>query len=396
MCTTYVCFLAALLAFESGWDRDRYNAGTIQDWQLTQWAGGPVEAFYPDHASWSELTDDEWKAMSYRSTNSLGFVGYQFGEALLIDLGYYQDDVYYGAGSATNTWDGTWTGKHGVNSLDHFKTTEAQTFAIQEAFGYNLQILQNQLSAYGKSLDSYIGTTRNYTQNGETVSVELTLSGILAASHLRGAWGTASLLLADTVSTDENGTSILQYIKQFGGYEAPGINALIAFHDGKVIGDEGLGSLLLPGETAGSGGGGNDPETSASADSGSGNGGGDTDPDEDPETGPQTPADIIFGEGSDTVQLAYAWGSFQTVDGFDPAEDRIDFGSLPGADLLIEDTDEGLKVTVKNNGGAGYLLKDVHAADLSIADNIAAALWNPVITEGGGVADQLRGLGSRD
>ncbi|MBB4583537.1 hypothetical protein GGE45_005911 [Rhizobium aethiopicum] len=386
MCTTYVCFLAALLAFESGWDRDRYNAGIIQDWQLTQWAGGPVETYYPHHASWSELTDDEWKAMSYRSTNSLGFVGYQFGEALLIDLGYYQDDVYYGAGSATNTWDGTWTGKRGIGSLDNFRTGEAQTFAIQEAFGYNLQILQNQLSVYGKSLDNYIGTTRNYTEQGQTVSVELTLSGILAASHLRGAWGTASLLLTDTVSTDENGTSILQYIKQFGGYETPGIAALIAFHDGKVVGDEGLGSLLLPGETTGSNG----------AASDGGNSGGDTHPDEDPEARPQTPADIVFGEGSDTIQLAYAWGSFQTVDGFDPTEDRIDFGSLPGADLLIEDTGEGLKVTVKNNGGAGYLLKDIHAADLSIANNVAAALWNPVITEAGGVADQLRGLGSRD
>ena len=32
-------FLSALLAFESGWDRDRYNDGVIQDWQLDQWGG---------------------------------------------------------------------------------------------------------------------------------------------------------------------------------------------------------------------------------------------------------------------------------------------------------------------------------------------------------------------
>ena len=41
--------------------------------------------------------------MAYRSTNSFGFVGYQFGEALLIDLGYYDDDFYYGNGASTNT-----------------------------------------------------------------------------------------------------------------------------------------------------------------------------------------------------------------------------------------------------------------------------------------------------
>ena len=76
MCATYVCFLAALLSFESGWSRESYNAGGIQGWQLTQWAGGPVNSFYPQHSCWSEHSDDEWKAMPYRSTNWLGFVGY--------------------------------------------------------------------------------------------------------------------------------------------------------------------------------------------------------------------------------------------------------------------------------------------------------------------------------
>jgi len=107
-------------AFESGWDRVRYDQGIIQDWQLDQWAGGPVEQFFPSYSSWSQLSDAEWDAMSYRSMNSFGFVGYQFGEAFLIDLGYYDDDFYYGNGAATNTWDGTWTGKNGVDSLEEF------------------------------------------------------------------------------------------------------------------------------------------------------------------------------------------------------------------------------------------------------------------------------------
>ena len=40
-------FLAALLAFESGWDRERYDAGVIVESQLNQWAGGTVEDFFP-------------------------------------------------------------------------------------------------------------------------------------------------------------------------------------------------------------------------------------------------------------------------------------------------------------------------------------------------------------
>ena len=99
-------------------------------------AGGTVESHFPGLTSWSQLNDQQWETMAYQSMNSLGFVGFQFGEALLIDLGYYDDSAFYGNGAATNTWDGTWTGKNGVASLEDFTTKEAQTVAIQEAFGY--------------------------------------------------------------------------------------------------------------------------------------------------------------------------------------------------------------------------------------------------------------------
>ncbi|MEI2387463.1 hypothetical protein [Breoghania sp. JC706] len=399
MCTTFACFLAALLAFESGWDRDRYEAGGIADWQLTQWAGGPVESHYPGYASWNDLSEAEWREMSYRSTNSLGFVGYQFGEALLIDLGYYEATTYYGAGSATNTWNGTWTGKNGVSSLDDFKTAEAQNRAIQEAFGYNLQILQNQLAAYGRSIDDYVGTTGTYTQGGKSESVELTLSGILAATHLRGAWGTASLLLEDAVSSDENGTSILQYIDQFGGYDTPGVDALIGTYEGHVVGQEGLGALLLEGDPA--------PEPAK----GDGQDEAETPPAEVAEaSGSETetpagpaaePADETPGtqgaetstSGGRTLPLGYAWGERETVTDFDPASDVIDFGAMPGADIEITEVDGDLLIAVRNNGGSGYLLKGIQAEDLG-PDNLTADAWNPVL-ESGGVRARLQALGAR-
>ena len=60
----------------------------------------------------------------YTVENSLGFMGkYQFGEALLIDISYYKADVFYGNGADKNYWQGTWTGKRGINSKEQFKNS---------------------------------------------------------------------------------------------------------------------------------------------------------------------------------------------------------------------------------------------------------------------------------
>lgn len=314
----------------------------MADWQLDEWAGGPVTEFYPQYSSWGDLTDAEWDAMSYRSTNSLGFVGYQFGEALLIDLGYYDDDVFYGNGAASNTWDGTWTGKNGVDSLEEFKTADAQEVAIQEAFGMNLQIIEGGLANAGKSLDDYIGTTGSYQQNGETVIIELSLSGILAAAHLRGAYGTLDLLLSGAVSTDENGTSILQYIHQFGGYETPSSNAIIEFYEDHLTGDEGLGT---PGD-AGSGAGG----------------------------GPYGEA----GVNAQTADVVISWdyGHHTTVSDFDPATQTIFVDWIGASDLEITQTAEGVVFAVPGNNQSTTLgrvtLDQLSLANFTILDATAA------------------------
>lgn len=358
---TFEDFLAALLAFESGWDRDRYNAGIIQDWQLDQWAGGGVETRFPQYTSWSQLTDAEWETMAYQSMNSLGFVGFQFGEALLIDLGYYDDTVFYGNGAATNTWDGAWTGKNGVTSLEDFTTKEAQTVAIQEAFGYNLQVLETQLAGNGQSLSDFIGQTASYSQNGQTVTVELTLTGILAAAHLRGAWGTASLLQGGAVSTDEYGTSILQYIDQFGGYSSPTIEQIIAFYEDRLTGDEGLGT---PGETPGGTPGTGEP---------TGNGGAGVS---------ETDADVV---------ITWAWGQDDVVSGFDPANGTIFIDWIGAADLAVSETAQGVVFSVPSNSQStrleGVQLSDLSSANFTILDATAAAKVLALVGEGTGVPD---------
>ncbi len=342
---TYEEFRDALRAFESGWDRDRYDSGIIQDWQLNQWAGGEVEDFFPGNSSWSDLTSEEWDTMSYRSMNSLGFVGYQFGEALLIDLGYYSDDFYYGNGAASNTWDGEWTGKNGVNSLEDFTTKAAQERAIQEAFGYNLQVIETGLGYQGESLDDYLGSTRTYVENGQEVTVTLSLTGIMAAAHLRGAWGTLSLLQGGNVSTDEYGTSILRYIDQFGGYDAPLIkDAIKAYTDGILPADAGTGTTPT--------------EPPAPTDP-TGNGTADTS---------ESTADVVIN---------WAWGTDVKIQNFDPAVDTI-FISWVGASALdVREVDGSVVFAIPSNNQSttlnGVKLADLSPANFTILDSTAAA-----------------------
>jgi len=340
--TTYENFLDELRAFESGWDRDRYESGRIVDSQLDQWAGGTVQEFFPQYSSWGDLTEAEWRAMSYTSTNSLGFVGYQFGEALLIDLGYYDDDVFFGNGAAANTWDGVWTGKNGVNSLAEFKTEAAQEIAIREAFGHNLKIIEEGLGFQGESLDDYIGETRTYVDNGQEVTVVLTLTGIMAAAHLRGAFGTLNLLQNGSVSVDEFGTSILRYIEQFGGFDAPNVLEAIAFFDDRKTGDEGIGAPT----SAPTG----DP-TSAPTD-------GDA-----PSTGDSTGG---IDRGSATHVIDWAWGRNEIASDFDPGTDTIFIAWFSADQIEVTETAEGVVFSIPDNNQS-LTLADVKLADLDLA-----------------------------
>ncbi|MEM9222752.1 MAG: hypothetical protein AAGB11_10155 [Pseudomonadota bacterium] len=354
--STFEHFLDALRAFESGWDRARYDQGIIAEWQLDQWAGGPVDDFFPQYNTWGDLSDAEWDAMSYRSMNTLGFVGYQFGEALLIDLGYYDDDFFYGNGAASNTWDGTWTGKNGAVSLESFMTAEVQERAIRDAFGFNLKVIENGLSQSGKSLDDFIGQTASYIQNGQTVTVELTLTGILAAAHLRGAYGTLALLQNGAVSTDEFGTSILRYVDQFGGFDAPTAQQLIADHIAGLTGDEGLGT---PGDGGTPGGGSN---------GGGGNDGGGGAP-----SGGQGTA----GVDATTADIVITWSyGKDTVSPFDPASDTIFVDWISSDFLTVSETADGVVFAVPSNNQSttlsGVTLDDLSADNFTFLDQSAA------------------------
>ncbi len=207
-------FLNALREFESGVSEARIEQNRAE---VVQQVG--LDRFNAFEAGELTLTD-----LQYSSENFLGFVGYQFGEPILIDLGYYEFDSTPGA----NDFIGTFTGKNGVNSLDDLKTN-IQEQVILDEFQLNLNRIETGLGNAGQSLDDFIGRTITVTDtDGSQAQVELTLTGILASAHLRGAFGTLDFLLNNVASADEIGTSNVQFIQQFGGFEAPSVADLRA------------------------------------------------------------------------------------------------------------------------------------------------------------------------
>lgn len=156
----------------------------------------------------------------YKVENSLGFIGkYQFGEPLLIDLGYYQATTFFGTGADKNYWRGSWTGKNGINSKEQFQNSpQVQEIAIREAFNLNWQRVNKKLAAKGQSINDYLGKQKTFTDRGTSKTITISLSGILAGAHLRGSGGVANLLLNNQVSHDQFGTSILRYMDEYGGY----------------------------------------------------------------------------------------------------------------------------------------------------------------------------------
>ncbi|MDJ0572363.1 MAG: calcium-binding protein [Pleurocapsa sp. MO_192.B19] len=182
----------------------------------------------------------------YVAINQLHFIGkYQFGEALLTDLGYYNGDETPYPGSPKNDWiETTWTGKDGVIQLgldlatdrasypdypnedfsnsDFLGNQTAQENAIRQAFANNITIISSQLQEQGRTIDEFLGETRTYIdENNQTETLTISMSGILAGAHLRGTTSIVDYLVEGTVTEDENETPITQYINNYGGYETP-------------------------------------------------------------------------------------------------------------------------------------------------------------------------------
>ncbi|MGO4743241.1 hypothetical protein [Serratia quinivorans] len=213
-----------------------------------------IDKYYTRGSSDPEM----FRKMQYAVMNYLGFVGYQFSEHDLWDLGYYHHydkenlPMYYSDVDVSNwsngvrdkimvlpegkihitdvnTWRGTFTGKHDINSFDDVINPDKQEFIARDHFDNKYQNIVLQLSGHGKTLSDYLGKTLRWSKCQPRLAppgdrpdeVAISLSGLLAGAHLRGAEGVVALLVNHENHADENKTAILQYVYDFGGYDTP-------------------------------------------------------------------------------------------------------------------------------------------------------------------------------
>jgi hypothetical protein len=185
------------------------------------------------------------EVMQHASTNALGFIGYQFGEGILIDAGYYRpervrigerrwfvetvESYYIGAigedmwldgrtetlyqfpgtrrfvlATDVNRWRGTFTGKNGVRTTADLKDPGKQRRVMRDVADLNYRRIKA------------IFKRANYTlPAGET------WSALIAAAHLSGCEAAARFALSGTNATDQFGTGIRTYFEDFAGFQTP-------------------------------------------------------------------------------------------------------------------------------------------------------------------------------
>lgn len=201
---------------------------------------------------------DSLRSMQYRSVNPWGFIGYQVGEALLIEAGYYtasrrsavvdgrvleMPSFYCGSvpettwaggksehafyrpesddwvlGTDVNKWEGRFTGKGGIFDLEDLYDPAKQDRMMAEILGFNYNKLERLVRSVGRTIDDCLSLEWSYDEEGGRDLVQCTVSGILACCHLNGVVATMGLLTGSIVHRDQLGTPSLKYMRMFGGY----------------------------------------------------------------------------------------------------------------------------------------------------------------------------------
>ncbi|WP_336976130.1 M23 family metallopeptidase [Acinetobacter pittii] len=147
-----------------------------------------------------------------QNKNSLGYIGFfQFGEAALIDLGYYKHWKDNSDKTEENDWTGSWTGHNGINSLSDFLKSPAKQVQI---IGEWIDLLCKRLR--NRSFNEYYGKIIN--------GIEITESGAIAGAHLVGDGGLGSFLgisgfKGNYKEIDGNNVHISKYIEMFNHYD---------------------------------------------------------------------------------------------------------------------------------------------------------------------------------
>ncbi|WP_102402844.1 hypothetical protein [Vibrio sp. 10N.261.55.A7] len=209
----------------------------------------------------------DWKKIQAAVTNYLGFIGFQFQESDLQVLGYYNFETESIHGQTypkhyvdvpVTHWehgvteyletdpevvakptvvtdtvryvDENFTGKHGISSVADFKNPDKHIFIIKDHFVNKHNGIKTGLAKFGKTIDDFLGTEVTWDglnppvtppPGGRSNNVVITMSGLLAGAHLRGAEGVVSMLIYGKNPADESGTYLLQYVQDYAGYDTP-------------------------------------------------------------------------------------------------------------------------------------------------------------------------------
>jgi hypothetical protein len=134
----------------------------------------------------------------YHAKNTLGYLGrYQFGMARLADFGLCER---VSEGYSNNSF--KWAKGY---SEDTFLTNEVLQ---DEIFDKHVADLVKRIQKYQGSM---IGTVQ--------YKIYITLSGMVAASHLGGYASARDFIKYGKITVDSNGTSIKDYLLSFSGYD---------------------------------------------------------------------------------------------------------------------------------------------------------------------------------
>lgn len=277
-------FLSRLLARESGIDPECHDwyvnnldkpvlnvPSVTPDRQLVRnpQTGAPVRTWTTVRKYFDALGVGGWflpgdKAslhrMQYASTNALGFIGYQFGEAVLSTHGIYEPEqvdikghgacprLYCGdvsqdhwsngqteyvyrnpwsglmtVATSVNTWRGRFNGRCGISTLDDLRSPEGQERLIRLLLRENSHVVLTMLGAQ----TGFKGRVLACRQLADLVGPSLvavspptyTYSGLLAAAHLCGPNAVVSYLRTGLGAVDEFSTTLTAYIDEFKGYD---------------------------------------------------------------------------------------------------------------------------------------------------------------------------------
>lgn len=274
-------FLDDLLAFESGIDPRKFPwyvdhlEREVVDAVEVEAVGRPkrtstgqlmrtrntVEAYFR-HLGVFDLFESQdetsLRAMQCGAMNALGFVGFQVGEGILVDCGYYRPrmvEVPFGRGLATvpmlyagqlpertwandvrecvtvlpgwtspilatdaNRWEGSFSGLDGIWSLDQLRTVRGQYAVIRRVMAHMHRTLRDLLAARGGHLDAFLPQA----PTGQD-TVVATLSGVLASTHLCGPYAVADWVVDRREASDEFGVTLSEYMIRFSGYDVRGL-----------------------------------------------------------------------------------------------------------------------------------------------------------------------------